>query len=78
VRRVEDVEVLGAEPHHLRREARAAHAEQDDLVGVDAGGELHELVDPLPHARRLVEPAEPLRLVTPGPDRGVALPDAFD
>jgi hypothetical protein len=52
VRGVENVEALGAErpAHDLRGEARAAHPEQHELLGVDARGGLHELVDPLAHA----------------------------
>ena len=32
----------------------------------------------VPHAQRLVKPAEPLGLVAPGPDGRVALPDPLD
>ncbi len=83
VRRVEHVERLAAEgaPEHLGGEARAPHPEQHDrvepLVG-DGVRERGELLDPLAHAARLVEPAEPFRLAGAGPDRGVALPDPVD
>jgi hypothetical protein len=83
MRRVEHVEALDAEgpTEHLGREARAPHAEQDDriepLVG-DGVGEGLELGDTLAHATRLVEPAEPLRLVGARPERRVALPDPVD
>ena len=84
VRRVEDVEPVGAEreAHHLGRERRAAHAEHDDVV--DRAGrddlvrELEHLVELLQHPLRLVEPAEPLRLVGAGPDGRVARPDPLD
>src|SRR5206468_3523128 len=78
MRRVEDVEALDAEAaaEHLGREARAAHTEQDDVIEVAV--ETLQLVEPLEHPPRLVEPAEPARLVASGPDRGVARPDAVD
>ena len=41
-------------------------------------GQLAQLVEPLAHPQRLVEPAEPLRLVRAGPDGRVALPDPLD
>ena len=83
MRRVEDVEALDPEraADHLRREARAAHAEQDDRVDVVVGdgiGERLELGDSFAHAARLVEPAEPLRLVAAGPDGRVPFPDPVD
>ncbi len=83
VRRVEDVERGGAErpPQHLGGEARAAHPEQDDRVEPllrDRVREGRQLPDPLAHLPRLVQPAEPLRLVGAGPDGGVALPDPVD
>jgi len=81
MRRVEDVEALGAERplQHLRREARAAHPEQD--AGVEpvlprALGELG-LEDVLALQRR-VEPAEPAVLVCVRPDALVARPDPAD
>ena len=58
---------------HLGREARTAHPEQDE--GVDDPGrgqildELEQVADAAAHAHRLVEPAEPLRLVVAGPER---------
>jgi hypothetical protein len=80
VGRVEDVEVLGLEqaPHHFGGETRSAHPEQDDVLDLDAGGVLHQLVDTLAHPRRLVQPAEPLRLVGARPDRRIAFPDPLD
>ena len=75
MRRVEDVERLLPKRarEHLGRERRAAHAEQHDRVEAvdDRVGELQQQVDVLPHAPRLVEPAEPLPLVRP-PSRRVA------
>src|SRR5581483_10569905 len=80
VRRVEDVERLLAKraPQHLRRERRAAHAEEHDRVDPvdDRVRELQQQVDVLAHAPRLVEPAEPSRLVCARPERRVARPDA--
>ena len=58
-----------------RREARAAHAADDDPRDVRALAERLELVDPLAHAQRLVEPAQPVRFVATRPDGRVALPD---
>ena len=83
MRRVEHVEAGRVEraPQHLGREARAAHPEQDDgvdPVGGDLLGERGELGHALAHAARLVEPAEPPRLVGAGPRRRVALPDPVD
>src|SRR5713101_7579348 len=83
MRRVENLEALDPEgaADHLRREARTAHAEQDDRVEVvvrDGVGERLELDDPFAHAARLVEPAEPLRLVGAGPNGRVSLPDPVD
>ena len=81
MRRVEDVEALTREraAQDLGREARPAHSEQDDVVGVGRGfGQLTQLAEPLPHPQRLVEPPEPLGLVLAGPDGRVALPDALD
>ena len=83
VRRVEDVEALRPEgpPQHLGREARAAHACQDDIgeaVLVHTTGERLELLDALLHAQGLVQPAEPPVLVGPGPERRVAVPDPLD
>ena len=84
MRRVEDVEALGAEraAHHLGRERRAAHAEHDDVVDRARRDhlvrELEHLVQLLQHPLRLVEPAEPLRLVGAGPDGRVARPDPLD
>ena len=78
---VENLEALRAEraPQHLRGEARAAHPEEDDVR--EAGrlrGERDELGQTLLHAQRLVEPAEPLRLVATGPEGRVACPEALD
>src|SRR2546421_8128744 len=82
MRRVEDVEPVGAEaaPQYLRRERRAAHPTQDDVVdlSVERLCEAADVVELLLNVQRLVEPAEPLRLVAAGPRRGVALPDALD
>jgi hypothetical protein len=80
--RVEDLETLAREraAENLRRQARPAHAEEHDRVEAPdgAGGELLELADALPHPERLVEPAEPAVLVAPGPERGVAGPEALN
>ncbi len=81
VRRLEHVEVLGAEQpaQHLGRETRAAHAEEHDVLV--AGRELgcaREVVALLAHALRLVEPAEPPRLVRSGPDGRIPRPDPLD
>ena len=69
-------------PHHLGRERRAAHAEHDDVVDRarrdDVVREREHVVELLQHALRLVEPAEPLRLVAAGPDGRVARPDPLD
>src|SRR5262249_55422368 len=84
VRRVEHVEAFGAErpAQHFRREARAAHAEQDERVDLagrgDVLGELLELAQPFADPPRLVEPAEPLGLVAARPERRVPLPDPLD
>ena len=67
---------------HLGRKARTAHPEQDE--GVDDPGrgqildELEQVAHAAAHAHRLVQPAEPLRLVVAGPERRVAGPDALD
>src|SRR5207302_2536636 len=76
--RVEDVEAGDAEgpAQHLGREAGAAHPEQDDVLEIAVEG--LELRDPLEHAARLVEPTEPMCLVRPAPDRGIAGPDPVD
>ena len=78
VRRVEDVEALDAERplQHLRRQARAAHPEQDaglEPVLARLLGELG-LEDVLALQRR-VEPPEPAVLVRVRPDALVARPD---
>src|SRR5688500_3047383 len=80
VRGVERLERVDAEEalHHLRREARTTHPEQAHAVELDSREQLDELVHTLVHAKRLVEPAEPLRLVTAGPDARVAAPDPVD
>src|SRR6266852_947680 len=84
MRRVEDMKVFRGErpPHHLGSERRAAHPEHDEVVDRTRGDnlvrELEHLVELLLHAKRLVEPAEPLRLVAAGPDGRVALPDPLD
>ena len=82
VGRVEHLEELAPEraPEHLRREARPAHAEEDDRVEAAgrSGDELLQLADPLEDAQRLVQPAEPAVLVTTGPQRRVASPEALD
>ena len=75
MRRVEDVEVgrVEAAPEDLRRQARAAHSEQDVvLVLADRRGREVELTE------GLVQPAKPLILVRAGPDGGVARPDPLD
>ena len=75
---------LGAERalDHLGREARAAHPEQDEGVDLPGRGELLDealqVAEPAAHPHRLVQPAEPLRLVVAGPERRVALPDPLD
>jgi hypothetical protein len=82
VRRVEHVQALHAERalEHLRRQRRAAHAEQH--AGLELPPRLvcehAQLADSLLHALRLVEPAEPPLLAGVGPDRRVARPDALD
>ncbi len=48
-----------------------------DLV-VEGLGETANVLELLLHVQRLVEPAEPVRFVAPGPDRGVPFPDALD
>src|SRR5207244_11068582 len=76
-----DVEAVALEcpAEHLGCEARPTHPEQDDVVRVRPGlGEPAQLVEALPHAQRLVKPAEPLGLVAPGPDGRVALPAPLD
>src|SRR4051794_7345462 len=83
MRGVEDVEALDAErpPQHLRREARAAHTEEDDGIAPFGGTPLGEGFEGLPllsDAARLVEPAEPLRLVGSRPYGRIALPDSPD
>src|SRR5262249_19564356 len=75
VRRGEAVEPGAAEaaPRPLRRERRAAHPAQDDVVGlvVERFGETANVVELLLDAYRLVEPAEPLRLAAVRPDGGI-------
>src|SRR4030095_6928592 len=44
----------------------------------DLVGELQNIVQLLQHAARLVEPAEPLRLVGAGPEGRVARPDPLN
>src|SRR5262249_7743470 len=82
MRRVEDVEPVDAEaaPQHLRRERRAAHPAQDDVVDFVAErlGETANVVELLLDAQRLVEPAEPLRLAAVRPDGGIPLRDPPD
>jgi hypothetical protein len=82
VRRVEHVERLDAErpPQHLGSERRAAHPAQDHVVdlAVQRLREASDVTQPLGDVQRLVEPAEPLRLVAPGPRRGIPLPNALD
>src|SRR5207253_8127050 len=79
MRRVEDVEELGVEgaAQHLGREARAAHAQEDDVVVPVQRllREADELRGLRPHPPRLVEPAEPPLLARRGPERRVARPD---
>ena len=76
--RVEHVQTGDPEraANDLGAEARAAHAEEDDIVEVTI--EPLELLEALEHAPRLVEPAEPVRLVAPGPDGRVPGPDPVD
>ena len=76
--RVEHVQASDPEraADDLGAEARAAHAEQDDVVEVTL--EPLELVEALEHAPGLVEPAKPVRLVAAGPDGRVAGPDPVD
>ena len=82
VRRVEDVEPVDREaaPQHLRGERRAAHPAQDDVVHLllEVFCQADDAAEPLLDVERLVEPAEPVRLVAAGPRRRVALPDALD
>ena len=82
MRAVEDVERLDLErpPQHLRRERRAAHAEQHAVVELlDGGlGERGELAHVRLHPHDDVEPAEPAVLVGAGPERGVVRPDPLD
>src|SRR5207244_3471754 len=62
---------------HFRAEAGAAHSEHN---GIDKGLALHPLrkgliaIDRLLLARDSIEPAEPLVLVGPRPQRRIALP----
>src|SRR5205823_285397 len=74
MRRVENLERARLERlrEHVRREARAAHAEEDECV--DHPGRGHVLDE----AQEVLEPAEPLRLVAAGPERRVAGPDPLD
>ena len=65
--------------HHLWRETRAAHSEQDDVV--DTAGphfvcESGDRGDAAPLLHRQRQPAEPSVLIGTRPDRGVAIPDA--
>src|SRR4029079_1934090 len=82
MRRVEHLEQLALEraPENLRREARAAHTEEDECVELPdrAARELLQLADALAHSQRLVEPPEPAVFVAPGPERGVSGPEALD
>ncbi len=82
VRGVEHVQPLAAEgaAEHLGRKRRPAHPEQHHLVEppVDVVGQREEEVQVLAAPRRLVEPAEPARLVFRRPDRRVARPDPLD
>src|SRR5204862_2952681 len=67
-------------PQHLGAERRAAHPAEDDVVDflVQRLGEASDVAEPLLDMQRLVEPAEPLRLVAAGPYGRVTLPDSFD
>ena len=82
MRRVEDVEPVDAEraPEHLRRERRAAHPAEDDGVDlvVQRLREATDVIELFLNMKRHVEPAEPMRLITAGPDGGVPLPDPLD
>ena len=65
-------------PQHLRSEARASHAEQDDIgqaVRCNGVGELPQSADVLSRTHGLVEPSEPPVLAGRRPERRVAGPD---
>ena len=82
---IEDVEIgiatLGADErlNDLRRQARATHAEQHDVLHAfcfDLGGEAGEPRDVRPFLRRQGQPAKPSIFVGTSPDRRIAGPDA--
>ena len=68
------------EREQLRAEARATHAEQEHVLEARLGDVPRDAVEPL-GVRELVlgdvEPAEPVRLVRPRPQRAVAGPQAL-
>ena len=82
MRRVEDVEPVDVEAaaQHLGGERRAAHPAEDDGVDlvVERLGDAADVLELLLDVQRLVEPAEPVRFVASGPDRGVPFPDPLD
>ena len=63
---------------HERSEARSSHPADDDSLTAMRFDKAIELLRPLSHPQRLVEPPQPLRLVAPRPDCRVTLPDPFE
>jgi hypothetical protein len=79
MRRVEHVESRPGQPaDHERSEARSSHAADDDSLSAVRHDEAIELLRPLTHPQRLVEPPQPVRLVVSRPDRRVSLPDPLE
>ena len=63
--------------HHFRTEARAAHAQQQDMREAGALGHFANLRQPLDMSQLAIgdaEPAEPLRFIFAGPKRCVSAP----
>ena len=79
MRRVEHLErrAVGP-PEDERSKARASHPADDDALAPVGLHEARELRRALEHAQRLVEPAQPVRLVVPRPDCRVTLPDPLE
>ncbi len=79
VRRVEHLERCTVSPSEDEwRQARPTHAADDDALAAVSLHEARELCRTLEHAQRLVEPAEPVRLVASRPDCRVTLPDPLE
>ena len=79
MRRIEHLEARPGQPSDdERREARSSHPTDDDTLPPVRHDEAIELLCPLTHPQRLVEPAQPVRFVVARPDRRVSLPDPLE